>query len=36
MRAVMLYPAAGFELVGEERHHGFGKDLVGRYRELRL
>ena len=31
-----IYLAAGFELVGEERHHSFGKDLVGQYWELRL
>jgi len=31
-----IYQAAGFELVGEERHHSFGKDLVGQYWELRL
>ena len=31
-----LYAAAGFELVGEERHHSFGKDLVGQFWELRL
>jgi GNAT superfamily N-acetyltransferase len=24
-----IYQAAGFELVGEERHHSFGHDLVG-------
>jgi DNA-binding MarR family transcriptional regulator/GNAT superfamily N-acetyltransferase len=24
-----IYHAAGFKLVGEERHHSFGKDLVG-------
>ena len=31
-----IYTAAGFELVGEERHHSFGKDLVGQFWELRL
>ena len=31
-----IYLAAGFELVGEERHHSFGKDLVGQFWELRL
>ena len=31
-----LYVAAGFELVSEERHHSFGKDLVGQFWELRL
>ena len=31
-----IYLAAGFTLVGEERHHSFGKDLVGQYWELRL
>jgi DNA-binding MarR family transcriptional regulator/GNAT superfamily N-acetyltransferase len=31
-----IYQAAGFELVGEERHHSFGKDLVGQYWELHL
>ena len=31
-----IYQAAGFELVSEERHHSFGKDLVGQYWELRL
>ena len=31
-----IYLAAGFELVGEERHHSFGKDLVGQSWELRL
>jgi len=31
-----IYAAAGFELVGEERHHSFGKDLVGQFWELRL
>lgn len=31
-----IYLAAGFELVSEERHHSFGKDLVGQSWELRL
>jgi len=31
-----LYLAAGFELVREESHHSFGKDLVGQFWELRL
>ena len=31
-----IYLAAGFTLVNEERHHSFGKDLVGQYWELRL
>ena len=31
-----IYLAAGFELVGEERHHSFGKELVGQFWELRL
>lgn len=31
-----IYLAAGFELVSEERHHSFGKDLVGQYWSLRL
>jgi len=31
-----IYQAAGFVLVGEERHHSFGKDLVGQYWELGL
>jgi len=31
-----IYVAAGFELVSEERHRSFGKDLVGQYWELRL
>ncbi|HEY8972687.1 MAG TPA: helix-turn-helix domain-containing GNAT family N-acetyltransferase [Burkholderiaceae bacterium] len=31
-----IYQAAGFVLVSEERHHSFGKDLVGQYWELRL
>ena len=31
-----IYRAAGFKLVGEERHHSFGKDLIGQYWELGL
>jgi GNAT superfamily N-acetyltransferase len=31
-----IYLAAGFELVREETHHSFGKDLVGQFWELRL
>jgi DNA-binding MarR family transcriptional regulator/GNAT superfamily N-acetyltransferase len=31
-----IYEAAGFRLVGEERHHSFGKDLVGQNWELAL
>lgn len=31
-----IYLAAGFELVSEERHHSFGKDLVGQCWELAL
>jgi DNA-binding MarR family transcriptional regulator/GNAT superfamily N-acetyltransferase len=31
-----IYQAAGFELVHEERHHSFGKDLVGQTWTLRL
>jgi DNA-binding MarR family transcriptional regulator/N-acetylglutamate synthase-like GNAT family acetyltransferase len=31
-----IYQAAGFELVGEEKHHSFGKDLVGQTWALRL
>ena len=31
-----IYLAAGFELVSEERHHSFGKDLVGQFWERRL
>jgi len=31
-----IYLAAGFELVSEEHHHSFGKNLVGQYWELRL
>jgi GNAT superfamily N-acetyltransferase len=31
-----IYEAAGFHLVEEEKHHGFGKDLVGQNWELKL
>ena len=31
-----IYLTAGFELVREERHHSFGKDLVGQFWEMRL
>lgn len=31
-----IYMAAGFRLVKEERHHAFGKDLVGQYWDLDL
>ena len=31
-----IYVAAGFELVREEAHHSFGKDLVGQFWELLL
>ncbi|WP_436638273.1 bifunctional helix-turn-helix transcriptional regulator/GNAT family N-acetyltransferase [Microbaculum sp. FT89] len=31
-----LYRDEGFELVKEEKHHSFGKDLVGQYWELEL
>ena len=31
-----IYEAAGFRLVGEERHHSFGKDLVGQNWNLDL
>jgi len=31
-----IYQAAGFQRVSEERHHSFGKDLVGQYWELAL
>lgn len=31
-----IYQAAGFKLVGEERHHSFGKDLVGQHWDLAL
>lgn len=31
-----IYQAAGFNLVREEPHHSFGRDLVGQYWELRL
>ncbi|MEQ1354516.1 MAG: MarR family transcriptional regulator, partial [Candidatus Acidiferrum sp.] len=31
-----IYDAAGFELVSEEAHQSFGKDLVGETLELKL
>ena len=31
-----IYQAAGFRLVKEERHHSFGKDLLGQTWELAL
>jgi DNA-binding MarR family transcriptional regulator/GNAT superfamily N-acetyltransferase len=31
-----IYQAEGFQLVGEERHHSFGKDLVGQTWDLAL
>ena len=31
-----IYEAAGFKLVAEERHHSFGKDLVGQNWDLDL
>ncbi|MDE2200276.1 MAG: MarR family transcriptional regulator [Rhodospirillales bacterium] len=31
-----IYQQAGFRLVGEERHHSFGHDLVGQFWELDL
>jgi GNAT superfamily N-acetyltransferase len=31
-----IYLEQGFQLVKEERHHSFGKDLVGQYWELDL
>jgi DNA-binding MarR family transcriptional regulator/GNAT superfamily N-acetyltransferase len=31
-----IYEAAGFRLVGEDRHHSFGKDLVGQNWSLEL
>ncbi len=31
-----IYLEQGFKLVKEERHHSFGKDLVGQYWELKL
>ena len=31
-----IYEAAGFKLMGEEKHHSFGHDLVGQTWELRL
>lgn len=36
MTARRLYVAAGFRLVAEERHHSFGRDLVGQNWELAL
>jgi len=34
--AIKIYEAAGFELVSEEAHHSFGKDLVAQTWELVL
>jgi DNA-binding MarR family transcriptional regulator/N-acetylglutamate synthase-like GNAT family acetyltransferase len=31
-----LYEEAGFKLVKEERHHSFGRDLVGQYWDLKI
>jgi GNAT superfamily N-acetyltransferase len=31
-----IYQAAGFTLTKEEKHHSFGKDLVGQTWELKL
>jgi hypothetical protein len=31
-----IYQAAGFKLAQEERHHAFGKDLVGQTWALKL
>jgi GNAT superfamily N-acetyltransferase len=31
-----IYEARGFELIEEEQHHSFGKDLVGQYWALKL
>jgi ribosomal protein S18 acetylase RimI-like enzyme len=31
-----IYQAAGFRLVAEDKHHSFGKDLVGQYWDLDL
>ena len=31
-----IYEATGFQLVSEEKHHSFGKDLVGQIWELKL
>ena len=31
-----IYEAAGFRLVDEEKHHSFGKDLVGQHWDLKL
>jgi GNAT superfamily N-acetyltransferase len=31
-----IYQASGFALIAEEKHHSFGKDLVGQTWELKL
>jgi len=31
-----IYEDAGFELIAEDSHHSFGKDLVGETWELKL
>lgn len=36
LSARRIYEAAGFRLAKEEKHHSFGKDLVGQFWELRL